>query len=88
MFKERDAWYAVALEFNMVESGDDPREVLLRLFEAVRGYVRSARKAKLSSDILNQEPDPEYEAMWEGRKTPKPSIYTFGEQPLRALANV
>ncbi|NOY35410.1 MAG: hypothetical protein GXP44_00560, partial [bacterium] len=32
VFKDGATWYAVALEFNIVESGDDPREVLMLLF--------------------------------------------------------
>ncbi len=28
VFKEDDTWYGVALEFNIVESGDNPTEVI------------------------------------------------------------
>jgi len=65
VFKEAGSWYAAALEFNIVESGDDPREVLMLLLEAVEGYVASARKAKLRPGVLNQTPDSEYERLWE-----------------------
>ena len=91
VFKEADTWYAVALEFNIVESGDDPREVLMLLFEAVEGYVRSARKYKARPAILNQKEDKEYEQLWqalqkqkEGVKTKRrmPLVATFGTQSL------
>lgn len=88
VFKERGKWYAVALELNVVEEGDDPQEVLFSLFEAIRGYVVSARKANLPSRTLNQEPDEEYEKLWESAKTRNrksthvPLVYTFGERPL------
>ena len=93
VFKEEDTWYAVALEFNIVESGDDPREVLMLLFEAVEGYVRSARKYKARPAVLNQKTDEEYEQLWktlqkekEGTKTRKrmPIVATFGRQSLAA----
>jgi hypothetical protein len=64
IFKEGDTWYGVVLEFNIVESGNDPREVMLLLDEAMRGYVGGARKAKLSLSVLNQKTDPEYEELW------------------------
>ncbi len=65
IFKEGDTWYGVALEFNIVEEGDDPREVMVMLDEAIRGYVESAKQARLGSSVLNQEVDPEYEQMWQ-----------------------
>jgi len=64
IFKEGDTWYGVALEFNIVESGNDPREVILLLDEAMRGYIKGASKAKLSYSVLNQNSDPEYEKLW------------------------
>ena len=91
VFKEKDTWYAVALEFNIVESGDDPREVLMLLFEAVEGYVRSARKYKARPAILNQKADEEYEKLWKILQTQKegvkskqriPMVATFGRQSL------
>ncbi|NOY35575.1 MAG: hypothetical protein GXP44_01490, partial [bacterium] len=70
--------------------GDDPREVLMLLFEAIQGYVKSAGKAKIRPHILNQKPGKEYEEMWaalEGKKKQSKiksplSIYTFGQRPL------
>jgi predicted RNase H-like HicB family nuclease len=64
IFKEGGTWYGVALEFNIVETGDDPREVMLLLDEAMRGYIKSAIKSKLSESVLNQKTDPEYEKLW------------------------
>ena len=82
VFREGNEWYAVGLEFNIVESGDDPREALLLLFEAIQGYVESAKKLKARPAILNQKTDVEYEKMWralEDQKQPPPSVYSFGE---------
>src|SRR3989344_2218213 len=85
VFKEEATWYAVALEFNIVESGDDPREVLVLLFEAVQGYLNSFRKAKVRPHVLNQKADPEYERLWKQLETKKYqplrspyTVYTFG----------
>jgi hypothetical protein len=84
VFKEAAAWYAVGLEFNIVESGTSPQEALLLLFEALQGYVESARKMKARPNILNQKTDPEYESMWkalqERRALPSLSVFTFGQR--------
>jgi len=84
VFKEGDLWYAAGLEFNILESGTTPQEAMLLLFEAVDGYVESARKMKARPGILNQKSDPEYEEMWkslEARKTlPQKPVFTFGQQ--------
>lgn len=91
VFREYNTWYAVALEFNIVESGDDPREVLLSLMEAIQGYVKSARKIKARPNILNQISDPEYERLWkklhQNKELPlkgSPFVYTFGQRALAA----
>ena len=63
-------YYASALEFNITESGDTPREALLLLFEAAAGYIEAARKFK-APNVLNQESDPEYEEMWRKRDEQK-----------------
>jgi len=86
VFKEQDRWYAVALEFNIIEAGDDPREVLMLLFEAIQGYVKSARKIKCRPHILNQKAEKKYEDLWdvlqEKKNKPIPSVFTFGEKSL------
>lgn len=87
VFRERGKWYAVALEFNIVEAGDDPREVLISLFEAIQGYVKSAAKSR-AGEVLNQKPDEEYEKLWRLLQTKRetvghmPLVYTFGERAL------
>lgn len=68
VFQEQNAWYAAALEFNIVVSGDDPQEVLILLLQAINGYVKSARKAKAQPHILNQIPEPEYERLWKANE--------------------
>lgn len=82
VFREDDTWYGTCLEFNIIESGDTPREALLLLFEAAQGYLESAKKVKARPPILNQKADPEYEEMWnkleERKKIPAKEIFTFG----------
>lgn len=65
IFKDGDTWYGVALEFNIVESADDPDVVQMNLNEAIRGYVESQKKIKGSRVApLNQKADQEYENLW------------------------
>ena len=45
IFQENGEWFAVALEFNIVETGDSPQEVMVLLDTAIKGYVDSARKS-------------------------------------------
>jgi len=82
IFREGNVWYGVCLEFNIVETGDNPREAMLLLFEAVEGYLESARKIKARPHILNQKADREYEEMWnvleEHKKMPAKEVFTFG----------
>jgi len=84
VFKDGDTWYAVGMEFNIVESADDPRIALLNLFDAMHGYVESCKKVKGSRlSPLNQMPDAEYEKLWSILNAPKATkspyqISTFG----------
>lgn len=72
VFKDGDTWYAVALEFNIVESSDDPKLAFLSLIQAVSGYISSAKKIKGSRfNSLNQFGDPEYEKLWKIINSPK-----------------
>ncbi len=86
VFKEDETWYAVALEFNIVESGEDPKEVMFNLFEAIQGYVEAARKAHIRAEkILNQKTDSEYESLWKKLTVPRAikspfQVYTYGKQ--------
>lgn len=88
IFKENDTWYGVALEFNIVEEGDNPVGVMASLFEAIQGYIETARKVKVRPHPLNQKPDLEYEELWNKLEEKKTSgitkseeIYTFGYSP-------
>ena len=94
IFKEGDAWFGVALEFNIVIDGEDPRVVELELQEAVLGYLESVKKVKgfrpqTVEPVLNQETDQEYEMMWAQGQAREPSpfsdIYKLG---ISNLANV
>lgn len=71
IFREGDTWYGAALEFNIVEDASNPREAFLFLNEAVTGYLEAAQKIKARPHILNQTPDPEYEALWNARTAPR-----------------
>jgi predicted RNase H-like HicB family nuclease len=81
VFREADTWYAAALELNIVEAGDTPREAMVLLFEAVQGYLESANKIKARPHILNQSADREYETRWraalEAKRQPK-SVFFAG----------
>lgn len=84
IFKEGDTWYGVALEFNIIEEGNNPRDVMLSLFEAIQGYVETAQKLKIRPMPLNQKPDEEYQKMWDKlerakEKTSLPeNVFNFG----------
>lgn len=84
VFKEDDTWYAVGLEFNIVESGDDADVVRFNLDEALAGYVESQLKIKGSRvSPLNQWADDEYEQLWSlliaGKPIPSPyQVKYFG----------
>jgi hypothetical protein len=95
IFKENGIWYGVALEFNIVEEGDNPVEVMASLFEAIQGYVETAQKCKAGAAPLNQEPDKEYQKLWEklaeaqaaGNKNEKLlQVYNFGYTPFASYA--
>lgn len=91
IFKEADTWYGVALEFNIVEEGDNPVKVMASLFEAIRGYVETARKLKMRPMPLNQKSDKEYEQLWnklEEAKTlsKREEVFSFGHTPFGSLA--
>ncbi len=78
VFKDGDTWYAVGLEFNIVESSDDYMVALANLDNALRGYIESQKKIKGSRLApLNQKADKEYEDLWKNliSKKPIPSPY-------------
>ncbi len=91
IFREKDTWFGVALEFNIVETGDSPEEAMMLLDEAIKGYVESAQKAKLSVRVLNQKTDPEYEKLWESQSKPQrkvgKQIYRVSSQPIATLVS-
>ncbi|OIP64453.1 MAG: hypothetical protein COV32_00195 [Candidatus Yonathbacteria bacterium CG10_big_fil_rev_8_21_14_0_10_43_136] len=74
VFKEKDTYFGVALEFNVVVEGASQIEAIVLLNEAVQGYLESARKSKLRPQVLNQSIESEYEKMWQvaqGNETKK-----------------
>jgi hypothetical protein len=73
VFKDGDTWYAVALEFNIVESSDDPKLAFFSLMQAVAGYVDSMKKiGGARFGALNQKSDKEYEDLWKTLNSPQP----------------
>ncbi|MDO8663354.1 MAG: hypothetical protein Q7K28_00735 [Candidatus Wildermuthbacteria bacterium] len=91
IFKEADVWYGVALEFNIVEEGDNPIKVMASLFEAIQGYVETARKLKMRPMPLNQKSDKEYEQLWDKLEEAKTlskqeEVFSFGYTPFRDIA--
>jgi len=74
VFKDGTTWYAVALEFNIVESSDDPKLAFFNLLQAVGGYISSMKKIKGLKDMstLNQKTDSEYEKIWKNLHSKKP----------------
>jgi len=85
IFKDEGVWYGVALEFNIVEEGDNPVEVMASLFQAIEGYVETAKKLKIHPAPLNQKPEAEYEEMWKKLQENKQTkalkldqIYSYG----------
>jgi len=93
IFREENNWYGVGLEFNIVESGSTPQEAMLLLFEAIRGYVESAKKIKARPYILNQKSDSEYEQMWKQLSTSRlkqkelKSVFSFGQMNIPLSIN-
>ena len=91
VFRENGKWYAVGLEFNIVEIGDSPQEASILLFEALAGYVEAARKTKTRPTILNQTSDPEYEKMWNDsqKQTSKTAekIFSFGRLNIKEMVS-
>ncbi len=92
IYQHEGEWYGAALEFNVIESGDSPQEVMILLDEAIQGYVETAHKAKLSS-VLNQEVDSTLDTLWHAGQNAKKSkvprqhkIYSAGSQSIPAFA--
>lgn len=97
VFKDGERWFGVALEFNIVVEGEDPRVVEIELQEAVLGHLESAKKlqqgfrAQQVNALLNQDTEQAYEEMWtkahdtKGIVSPLSNIYKLG---IANLANV
>ncbi len=90
IFKEEGTWYGVALELNIVEEGDNPVQVMASLFEAIEGYVETARKFKMRPMPLNQKPEKEYQDLWDKlerneleKDNGEEQVYSFGYNPFR-----
>lgn len=91
IYKDHEEWVGVALEFNIVIVGEDPRVVEVELQEAVIGYLEAAKKMRgfrpqQVNAVLNQETEAEYETRWahatqikeKGVVSPYSDIYKAG----------
>lgn len=98
VFKSGTEWVGAALEFNIVQVGDDPNIVYLELQDAVRGYIEAAQKIKgfrekAINPMLNQKSEASYEALWNEAQstTQKPNhllpenVFDFGTRNLAAV---
>lgn len=81
VFKEKDTFFGVALEFNIVVEASSQIEAIVLLNEAVRGYLESARKFKLRPQVLNQVVDVEYEKMWKEIQSGKKPVAQSTKSP-------
>ena len=74
VFRDSGTWYAVALEFNIVESSKDPKLAFFNLLQAVSGYIQSVKKIRGAQKYpaLNQDSEIEYEQLWTNLNSPKP----------------
>lgn len=68
-FKEKDDWYTVCLEFNIVEYAKTKEKSFKELLEAMEGYVEAVKMSETQKEDggfspLNQKPIKEYENMW------------------------
>jgi len=94
IYREGDTWIGVALEFNTVVTGSDPKVVEIELQEAVLGYLESARKVKgfrtqQVESVLNQEADEEYENRWTNATQTQNVPSPFSEEIYKAgVANL
>lgn len=97
VFRKGDEWVAAALEFNIVQVGDDPNVVYLEMQEAAKGYIEAAQKLhgfrpRVVNPVLNQKPDQEYERLWneardfrQERDAFPENVFDFGIRNLAAV---
>ena len=69
VFRKGYEWVAAALEFNIVQVGDDPNMIYIEMQEAAEGYIEATQKLhglrpQVVNPVLNQKPDREYERLW------------------------
>lgn len=62
-----NAWYGVALDFNIVVSAENKEQAYTLLIEVIDGYLHVARTIKGLNDfsVLNQTPEKTYLDLWE-----------------------
>jgi hypothetical protein len=89
VFKDKGIWYAVALELNIVESGEDAKIAYFNLLQATEGYIQAVAKVRGTNNYhaLNQTPAKEYETLWAMLHASKPvkSPYQIGMYGVSAV---
>ena len=65
IFRDKESYFGIALEFNVMVEASSPQEAFIFLNEATKGYIEAARKIKIRPMVLNQKTDAEYEKMWQ-----------------------
>ena len=98
VFKKGTQWIGAALEFNIVQVGDDPNLVYLELQDAVRGYIEAAQKIKgfrekAITPLLNQKAEEAYEELWSKAQSSTKTagislpagVFDFGTRNLAAV---
>lgn len=86
IFQQDNEWFGVALELNIVEHADTPEEAEILLNSALAGYLEAARKSKSSMHVLNQDTDPEYEALWSKDDAEDSPVFKRSAQRVPAIA--
>ena len=82
VFRKGGEWVAAALEFNIVEVGDDPNVVYLEMQEAAKGYIEATQKlrgfrSRVVNPVLNQKSEEEYERLWNKARSFRQERDTF-----------
>lgn len=68
IFKERETWFGVALEFGIVIDADSSEDAYTQLQDATHSYLESFRDGSIreseAEPLLNKTAEPEYEELW------------------------
>lgn len=71
VYKDGDEFCGVCLEFNLIEYGDNPDELLESLKEGAESLIKGVAEHNLSEEALNDPADIKYWLMFEQGCSPK-----------------